>query len=190
MSDKKNKILIVDDNEEVRSLYVEVFKKENFEVEEAVDGLDGLDKANETIPDIIFTGIIMPRMDGFAFKEALSKNVNTANIPVVMSSHLGRKEDEIRAKEMGVRDFIIQGMVTPKQALRKIEELLKSDSRPAYFLKFNTEELDSLKLASDLNYSKGFKCLKCGTDMILKLRIQDTSKGEFSAQFVCPRCEK
>ena len=57
------KVLLVDDNAEVRSLYADIFRQAEFDVREANDGLEGLEMANQIVPDIILSGIIMPRMD-------------------------------------------------------------------------------------------------------------------------------
>jgi len=88
----KTKILIVDDDVMTREMYVNVFKQSGYEVFEAGDGVDGLDVASRELPDVIFTGIIMPRMSGFELMEALRKAVATSKIPVVISSHIGREE--------------------------------------------------------------------------------------------------
>jgi PleD family two-component response regulator/predicted RNA-binding Zn-ribbon protein involved in translation (DUF1610 family) len=187
MSDKKTKLLIIDDDEPVRSMYAEVFKKEGFEVEEAIDGLDGLEKASVNAPDIIFTGIIMPRMDGFQLKEALSKNVATANVPVVMSSHMGRKDDQDRAKEAGIKDFIVLDMVPPRQAVERVRAVLGGGE---YKIKINPIELDATKLATDLHFNSDFKCKYCGADLLLTLKIDDLERREFGAVFICPNCGK
>ena len=63
------KMLLVDDDVDTQSLYAEVFRAAGFEVREAKDGLEGLDMATAERPDVVFTGIIMPRMDGFALTE-------------------------------------------------------------------------------------------------------------------------
>ncbi|HPN96588.1 MAG TPA: response regulator [Candidatus Moranbacteria bacterium] len=187
MSDeKKLKILIIDDDESIRTMYAEVFKKEGFEVEEAVDGLEGLDKATKNIPDVIFTGIIMPRMDGFGLKEALAKNVTTSNVPVVMFSHMGRKEDEEKAKQMGVREFFVMGMITPNQIVEKVKSTLGDAGE--YKIKFSSSELDGPKLAKDLHFDEKFQCKKCGGNLDLALKIFDLNKHEFSARFVCSKC--
>src|SRR5665647_2104757 len=107
MENKKLKILIIDDDTETRNMYVEVFKKNDFEVEEAVDGMDGLEKTLKNIPDIVFSGIVMPRMDGFDLINSLKKNPATSQVPVVISSHLGKAEDEEKARGLGAKDFIV-----------------------------------------------------------------------------------
>jgi CheY-like chemotaxis protein len=187
MEDKKPKILLVDDDENIRVMYAELFIKEGFEVEEAVDGLEGLEKATKNIPDIIFTGIIMPRMDGFVFIESLKKNVATASIPVFMSSHMGRKEDQDKAREVGVKEFFVVGMVPPKQVVERMGAIFKGGGR--YFLKFDTKSLDAGKLSSDINFrDKNYVCSKCGADLVISLEILDLPKQEFKAKFACPVC--
>lgn len=184
--DKKIKILLVDDDEAIRTTYAEVFRREGYDVTEALDGLDGLEKAEASTPDVIFTGIIMPRMDGFALKEALAKNVATTDIPVLMSSHMGREEDRKRALKMGVKDFIISGMVPPKEVVERVRIML-GNSAKGYDIKFTPTELDGPELDSDLKLNN-FQCPHCGAAMNLHLQIDDIGKRQFLAKFVCPHC--
>lgn len=184
---KKIKILIVDDEDIIRGMYAEVFKKSGFEVTEAVDGVDGLDKATKNIPDIIFTGIIMPRMDGFALFEALKKNVATSSIPVVISSHMGREEDKKKAEELGIKDFIARDLNTPNQTVERIMAVLNIIE---YKLKFQINELDALKLAQDMHFNEKFQCLDCGGEAIIALKLKDAQAQEFSAKIICSKCGK
>jgi CheY-like chemotaxis protein len=183
----KLKILLVDDDEAIRTVYAEVFRKHDFEVEEAMDGVEGLDKATKNIPDVIFTGIIMPRMDGFALIEALKKNVATSTVPVVFSSHMGREEDKNRAKEMGVKDFITRDFVTPNQAVERILAIFTAEE---YKLKFSPSELDAPKLAKDMNFRENFQCPNCGGPLVLVVKMKDVKTKEYSAKFICPECSQ
>ena len=187
-SDKKIKILVVDDDEMVRETFSDVFRSDGFEVKEAIDGVDGLEKAMEFIPDVILTGIIMPKMDGFALKDALSKNVATVNAPIIMLSHMGREEDRKKAMESGIRDFIVVGMITPKELKEKISDLLQSGEE--YKIKFNASELDAPKLEKDLGFNSGFKCPKCQGETILFLKKINHGTQNLSAKFICPNCDK
>lgn len=180
------KILIVDDDDMIREIYTEVFKKNNFDVVEAKDGLEGLDKVSEDIPDIIFTGIVMPRMSGFDLMEALKKDIKTAQIPVVISSHLGREEDRKKAMELGAKDFFIRNFDTPNEVLAKVKSLFE---KSAYWLRFNTEDEDARKLAKDIFSSGGYDCDKCHEKRLIKLEMTDLDAGEFKGRFVCPKCE-
>ena len=186
MENKKIKILVIDDDEAIRETYTDIFRQSGFEVSEAVDGLEGLDKATKEIPDVIFTGIIMPRMDGFALKEALSKNVATSNIPVIIISHMGREEDRVKAEELGIKDFIVQGMVTPREVMEKIRAMFEPGE---YKLKFSVNELDAAKLARDFYFNPKFECSNCRKEMILNLKISNIEKKEFIAKIICPECD-
>ncbi|GBE17171.1 regulator of RpoS [bacterium BMS3Abin15] len=180
------KILIVDDDEMTRSMYTEVFNEAGFNVVEAKDGVEGLDTATKEIPDVIFTGIIMPRMDGFSLMEALKKNVATANIPVVMSSHMGREEDRQKAEKLGVKDFVVRDMTPPVKVVDRINSIFLKGVE--YKVEFNSNALDAQKLARDLSFNSNFQCPECDEKLVLSLRIKNVEKLTFEAQFVCPDC--
>jgi len=185
--DKKYKILIVDDDEPTRTMYAEVFHKKGFEVAEAKDGVDGMDKATKDVPDVIFTGIIMPRMDGFGLMEALKKNVATSDIPVVISSHMGREEDQKRAQEMGAKDFITRDFNTPNQVVERISAIFNSK---AYRIKISSSELDAPQLSKDMHLKENLKCAACGGELVLELKPSDVKNNVFFAKFTCAQCGK
>lgn len=183
------KILIVDDDEDTRTTYASVFSKNGFEVIEANDGIEGLDRAtSEEGIDAIFTGIIMPRMDGFQMMEALKKNTVTSNIPVFMNSHLGREDDRGKALALGAKDFIIKGIVSPKDVATKILHELGGIGEKSYVLKIDPFEIDAQKLIQDFSLPDNLVCDNCGTN----LAIQLDSRGEsyFHAKLLCPNCQK
>ncbi len=120
----KKKILVVDDDFEQRNLYLELFQDKGFDVISANDGLEALDKALKEKPDLIFTGIVMPRMDGFELIRNLRSNVPTAKTPVIMFSHLGREEDRQKAMALSGVDFMVKGYDTPSAIFQKVQHLL------------------------------------------------------------------
>lgn len=185
--DKKIKILLVDDDVDLRELYVEIFTAENFEVLQADDGLEGLEIANKELPDIIFTGIIMPRMDGFSMMEELKKTVTTANIPIIISSHMGREEDRKRANALGAKDFIIRGMTPPKEVISRINAVFGGLGKE-YKISFSYSELDAPKIAEEFNLKPDFQCQKCGKKMVLNMKLTDQKNKIFEAKFACPEC--
>lgn len=83
---------MVDDGEEVDSQYTGIFSKNGFQIIEASDGMKGLEKALENKPDIIFTGIIMLKMDGFQLIESLEECINCeySNYDIFSSQQAGR----------------------------------------------------------------------------------------------------
>jgi len=185
MDEFKKTILIIDDDEEARRFYREVFLAKGFSVLVARDGLEGLDIAIREKPDVIFTGIIMPRMDGFELIRNLKNNVATDNIPIVMFSHLGREEDKRKAHELGVRDFIVRSLVTPNEVAERVMALL--GSKNVYYLDFDPASRDAAKLSKDFGFAPYFEC-KNGKRMILKLvPLGHDQEGHiaFKAYFVC-----
>jgi CheY-like chemotaxis protein len=126
---EKKKILAVDDDFDQRDLYKTLFEKNDFAVTIADDGLQAYDKALEDPPDLIFTGVIMPKMDGFELIDHLRKHILTANVPVIMFSHLGREEDKLRAAKYDRVYFMLKGYDSPTKILEKVKELLLSDEQ-------------------------------------------------------------
>lgn len=116
--------MVADDDFSQRELYVELFSQAGFDVIAVKDGLEGLEKALSEKPDLVFTGIIMPRMDGFELIRNLRNNVALSHIPVIMFSHLGREEDRVRARKFPLTHFMVKGYNTPSEILAKVNELL------------------------------------------------------------------
>lgn len=184
-NEKKPKILIVDDDDVIRETYVQVFKQKGFEVLSGIDGVEGVDIATKEIPDVILTGIIMPRMDGFQLIKTLQENVETRKIPVAILSHLGREEDRKKAQELGIGEFIVQGSMTVNEVVEKIKNLTKSSD--TFRLSFDPYAWDAPRLAKTLP-GKNFKCPDCGQSLILELTPQ-TERSGYSAVLKCPKCE-
>ena len=98
---KQGQILIVDDDEEIRSFLGELLQDEGYTVESAEDGLAALEKLEKVSPDLILLDIMMPRMDGYRFAEALHQR--GLPIPfIVLSANLREQQ----AKAMGACSYI------------------------------------------------------------------------------------
>jgi DNA-binding response OmpR family regulator len=177
----KKTIAIVDDDVDTLDMYANIFEMADYNVICASDGLEALSMISEHTPHVIFTGIVMPRMDGFAMIEALKQNKRTSDIPVVINSHLGRESDRKRAEELGARDFIIRGFTPPREAVERIGALLL---RSEYIFRFDIHDTEARKLVKDLGASNFFVCPR-GQEMVLKLSIIDPKELTFSARFSC-----
>lgn len=185
--EKIKKILLVDDDVDLREMYAEIFQERNFEVLQAGDGVEGLDLATRELPDVIFTGIVMPRMDGFSMMEALQKNIATSNIPVVISSHMGKEEDRDKANSLGAKDFIIRGTTRPLEVIMRINALF-SQAAFEFKLDFNALSGDAERLAKELNVKEGFRCLNCEGKLQLGLQFANPEDKSLKARFICPNC--
>jgi two-component system chemotaxis response regulator CheY len=186
MENKNTTVLLVDDDLNVREMYAEVFKTAGFKVLEANDGLEGLDKATKEMPSVIFTGIVMPRMDGFSMIEELKKNVSTSNIPIMISSHMGREEDQRRATLLGVKEFFVLGSTKPNEVVEKIKSI--NFQGGVYRLEFDPFSFDAQKLAKDLRLNDNFQCLECNEKMLLEIRTIKEKEIKLEARLVCPNC--
>lgn len=153
MNNLKPKILLIDDDNFIRSTYAALFQKADFEVFEASDGAAAYEIIQKNTPDIIFTGIIMSNMGGFELIEKLQKEEKYKNIPVVISSHRGKEEDKQKAYALGADDFIVSGFVSPIEAVKRISEILKSSR--SYSLNIDKSSFDLGKLKND--YPELFK---------------------------------
>ncbi|MEY4731457.1 MAG: hypothetical protein RL681_403 [Candidatus Parcubacteria bacterium] len=124
MPDEKKKILIVDDDQFLRDMFVATFTEAGFDVTSAADGQEAWDKLGVGYkPDIVMTGILMPRMSGFELLRNMQADPKLAPIPVAIFSHRGREEDKKTAKDLNADDFIIQGSVPLVEVVRRIRAL-------------------------------------------------------------------
>ena len=103
MSHKK--ILVVDDAEFNRDLVVQLLGDE-YDIVEAVDGQDGLIKAEEQRPDLILMDLGMPVMDGWEATKKLKANGDLRHIPVIAITSHAMVGDEIQARQAGCDDYI------------------------------------------------------------------------------------
>lgn len=183
---KGHSILIVDDDDFTREMYIEVFRNGGYQVFEAKDGIEGLDIATREIPSVIFTGIVMPRMDGFAFMEALRKNTSTSRIPIFVSSHLGREEDKKRSLQLGARDFIVRDMTSPNEVVEIVTRVFSEGGE--YVVQFDAYALDAQRMAREVNLNENYQCMDCNEKMILKIRLDRSDKDWYKVSFICPAC--
>ncbi|MEK7627519.1 MAG: response regulator [Patescibacteria group bacterium] len=181
-------VLIVDDDNDVRERYREVFKENGFSVIEARNGVEGLDIALEKRPNLIFTGIIMPKMDGFDMIKHLKDDIRTTNIPIMISSHLGRQEDKIKAQGLGIKDFILLDFTPPIDVVRLARLRIEGDKEEKYLLDVNEISLDAARLTRDFNFPPYLKCDKHSSEkMVLVLSADPENAGVFKAKFICPQ---
>lgn len=120
-------MLIVDDDEFLSGIYATKLELEGFKVIAAQDGEKGLEKARQEQPVIILLDVLMPKLDGFETLKRLKVNPETKDIPVIMLTNLGQKEDIERALEQGAEDYLIKAHFVPAEAVEKIKGVLNTD---------------------------------------------------------------
>jgi two-component system, OmpR family, response regulator VicR len=114
------KILLVEDEELIISLLQKKLVKEGYEVTLARNGEEGLKVMPELKPDIVLLDIIMPKKGGFDVLEAMSKDDNLKNIPVVIISNSGQPVELDRAKRLGAKDWLIKTNFDPQEVVEKV----------------------------------------------------------------------
>jgi len=87
------KILIIEDEKTLRFLLAQYLRADGFEVEEAVDGEEGLKKMKENKPDLVLLDLILPTIHGFEVLTQIKKDPLLESVPVMILSNLGQKEE-------------------------------------------------------------------------------------------------
>jgi DNA-binding response OmpR family regulator len=121
-------ILVVEDEPAIAQSVQDRLEMDKYRVILAADGKQGLDIAARQKPDLILLDVNMPVMDGFEMLEALRKNPDTANCPVIMITVRSQKDDITRAEAAGVDDYIVKPFDFPP-LLQKIETVLEKHSK-------------------------------------------------------------
>lgn len=125
----KRKLLIVEDDQMISSMYRSKFESRGFEVLSADNGADGLTMAVKEKPVLVLLDIILPQLDGFSVLKRLKKDGRTKKIPVVMLTNLGTGEDEKKGIELGAEDYLVKANLTPGEVSKKIETYIKPGAK-------------------------------------------------------------
>lgn len=129
--DEKPKILVVDDDPDIRRAITRVLESREYVVVTAVDGENGLDKIREERPDLLILDLLMPRKDGFAVVRELKespKYARHAKMPILILTSV--REDASRRRyelETGLRmdvDDYVEKPIPPLDLLHRVERLL------------------------------------------------------------------
>ena len=118
------KVLLVEDEEDIREMVHFNLFKERYEVLLASDGQAALDIATNENPDLIVLDVMIPKVDGFEVCRTLKKDIETKKIPIIMLTAKGEEEDVIKGLEVGADDYITKPF-SPKVLLARIKAVLR-----------------------------------------------------------------
>ncbi len=124
----KKQILIIDDDKTLSRMVAMIFQKAGFEVHAAVNGREGLIKAEKLKPDLIILDVMMPDMSGLDVCKRLRNSSNTAMLPIIMLSARGNVDDKVTGFQAGADDYV-QKPVAPKELLARAYALLQRSQR-------------------------------------------------------------
>ncbi|MEZ4891859.1 MAG: response regulator [Saprospiraceae bacterium] len=122
------KILIIEDNPDVRENLSEILTLSGYEAEMAENGRIGVDKAQKNAPDLILCDIMMPELDGYGVLHILSRHHQTADVPFIFLTAKAEKEDFRRGMSMGADDYIAKPF-DELALLQTIESRLQKSDR-------------------------------------------------------------
>jgi CRP-like cAMP-binding protein len=163
------KILVIEDNAEVRENLEEILELSGYEVLTAEDGKLGVEIALKEMPDLVLCDVMMPRLDGFGVLNILSKKSSTADIPFVFLTAKTEKSDFRRGMNLGADDYVTKPfykdelLTVIETRLRKSEQIRK---------KFDRTENG---LSAFINEAKGYEELK---KLSLERRVKHYKKRE------------
>lgn len=124
MPEKKNAILLIEDDPMISTMYQTKFSMEGYAIDTATDGATGLEKAKNDTPDIILLDIILPKLDGFAVLKEIKADPSLKNVPVILLSNLGQDDDVKKGKDLGANDYFIKSNHTPAEIVAKVKEMV------------------------------------------------------------------
>ena len=124
MPDSLGRVLVVDDSEVIRTLICVNLEMEGFEVVQAVDGQDALEKVHEAAPDVMTIDVKMPRLDGFDTVARLRADPRTSDLKVAMVTASTQEGDIRRGREVGVDAYVTKPF-DPAVLVRTVRELVE-----------------------------------------------------------------
>jgi DNA-binding response OmpR family regulator len=118
------KILLVEDDDSLASVYLTRLQAEGFDVRRVANGEDALAAAIEYKPDLVLLDVMMPKVSGFDVLDILRNTPETTNVKVVMLTALSQDTDKERAKSLGVDDYLVKSQVVIADVVAKIKQHL------------------------------------------------------------------
>jgi len=124
ISNMPKKILIIEDEEIMFSLLEKRLKGEGYDIQIARDGQAGLAMMRQEKPDLVLLDIIMPKMNGFDVLEAMRADSSLKDVSAIIISNSGQSVELDRAKELGVKDWLIKTEFDIQEVLAKVKKQL------------------------------------------------------------------
>lgn len=124
------KVLLVDDDQALQTVFSTALKTDGFQVVNAYDGKSALDVAKTEKPDLILLDQVLPDIQGNEVLKTLKAEAETANIPVAMLSNFGQNDLIQEAISAGALDYILKYQVEPQDLVKKIQSLVSSQQPP------------------------------------------------------------
>ncbi len=115
-----SRLLVVDDEEKIRVVIRKYAEFEGYEIEEASNGIDAVEKSKKKDYDLIILDIMMPELDGFSTCRKIRENKDT---PIIMLSARGEEYDKIHGFELGIDDYVVKPF-SPRELMMRVKAVL------------------------------------------------------------------
>ena len=125
-----SKVLIVEDEANIRQLVKYNLEKESFQVIEAEDGLQGLRLAKAEKPDLVLLDLMLPQMDGLEVCRSLKGNQATAALPIIMLTAKSEEIDKVIGLELGADDYMTKPF-SPRELVARVKAVLRRSQKEA-----------------------------------------------------------
>lgn len=120
----KKRILLVEDDQMLASVYRDRLDLEGFDVKLVENGEKALTAALEYKPDLILLDVMMPKISGFEVLDILRNTKETANIKIVMLTALSQDSNKQQAKQLGADDYLVKSQVVMNDVIARIKHHL------------------------------------------------------------------
>ena len=120
----RKRILVIEDDRDLREAIVDKFRQEKFEVLEAQNGEEGLAAALREKPDLLIVDIIMPKMDGTEMLKKVRENEWGRNVPVMILTNISDAEKLAEALEIGVDEYLLKAEWKLQDVLKKAKKIM------------------------------------------------------------------
>lgn len=121
---KPKKILLVEDDKGLASVYVTRLQAEGFDVKHVPNGEDALVAAQAYRPDLVVLDVMMPKVSGFDVLDILRNTPETANLKIVILTALSQDTDKRRAEQLGADDYLVKSQVVIADVVERIKHHL------------------------------------------------------------------
>ena len=120
------KIMVVEDDADFRMLLVDELLKGHYEIVQAEDGEQAIDKFNKHKPRLILLDLLLPKMDGFTVLEKLKEITSIVQTPIIIYTNFDKPEYAKKAKEFNIEDYYLKSQTQINTVCQRVKELLEA----------------------------------------------------------------
>ncbi len=126
----RRRILVVDDSITVREVERRLLENQGYQVEVAVDGMDGWNAVRAGKYDLVISDIDMPRMDGIEMVKNIRQEADTRHLPIIILSYKDREEDRVKGMEAGANYYLTKSSFYDESFLKAVADLIGEADEP------------------------------------------------------------